>query len=62
MEKIAKVGDLVCTIHDKAYRGIILEVNPMQTRIDHPDKVCRVQWFDGDETFEFRKMLEILSG
>ncbi len=62
MNAIAKVGDLVCALHDKKYRGIVVEVNPMRTRIDHPDKVCRVQWFDGDETYEFRKMLEILSG
>lgn len=61
MKYKAKAGALVCTIHNKKHRGIIMEVNPMQTRTDHPDRVCRVQWFDGDESFEFTKTLEILS-
>tara|TARA_B100001094_G_C18106007_1_gene758396 strand:+ start:608 stop:799 length:192 start_codon:yes stop_codon:yes gene_type:complete len=56
-----KVGDLVCSRHDKTYHGVIMAVNPMETRTDHPNKVCRVLWFDGDETLEFTKVLEVLS-
>ncbi len=56
-----KVGDLVRSRHDHSYRGIIVDTSPIETRIDHGDNVCKVQWFDGDVSFEFLKMLEVLS-
>ena len=56
-----KVGDLVRSLHDHSYHGIIVETSPIETRIDHGDNVCKVQWFDGDISFEFLKVLEILS-
>ena len=56
-----KVGSLVHSRHDRAHRGIVMEIGPEQTRIDHDRRACRVQWLDGDETFEFIKMLEVIS-
>ena len=56
-----KVGDLVRNVHDDGYHGIIIETAPIETRIDHGDNVCRVRWFDGDVSFEFLKVLEVLS-
>ena len=56
-----KVGDLVRSIHDHSYRGIIMETAPIETRIDHGDNVCKVRWFDGATTLEFLKVLEVLS-
>ena len=56
-----RVGNLVSSIHDRTYQGIVMEVNPKPTQIDHPNKCCRVQWFDGDETYELNKMLEVIS-
>ncbi len=56
-----KVGDLVKSLHDDTHRGIIMETNPEGTMLTHPDGVCRIRWFDGEDTFEFFKSLEILS-
>ena len=56
-----KVGDLVRSIHDHSYHGIIVETSPIETRIDHGANVCKVQWFDGATTLEFLKVLEVLS-
>mgnify|MGYP001160825486 FL=1 len=56
-----KVGSLVHSRHDPAYRGIVMEIGPEQTRTDHGRRACRVRWFDGDETFEFIKVLEVVS-
>ena len=56
-----KVGDLVRNVHDDGYHGIIIETAPIETRIDHGDNVCKVQWFDGDVSFEFLKVLVALS-
>ena len=56
-----QVGDLVASRHDNAHRGIVMEVGPLATRIDHGKFVVRIQWFDGEETYEFNKMLEVLS-
>ena len=56
-----KVGSLVHSRHDPAYRGVVMEIGPEQTRTDHGNSACRVHWFDGDETFEFIKMLEVIS-
>jgi len=56
-----KVGDLVRNLHDDGYHGIIVETAPIETRIDHGDNVCKVRWFDGDVSFEFLKVLVILS-
>jgi len=38
-----------------------MKIGPKETRIDHGKSVAKVQWFDGDVTFEFKKMLVILS-
>ena len=56
-----KMGDLVCSRHDRSHRGIIIKIGPKETRIDHGKSVAKIQWFDGDITFEFKKMLEVLS-
>jgi hypothetical protein len=56
-----KVGNLVKRRDDHVNHGIVIEVAPTETRIDHGDNVCRVQWGDGDVSFEFLKMLEVLS-
>ncbi len=55
------VGDLVCSRHDSSHQGIIMIIGPKETRIDHGRSVAKVHWFDGDITFEFKKMLEVLS-
>ena len=52
---------MVRSVHDHGYHGIIIETAPIETRIDHSDNVCKVQWFDGDVSFEFLKVLEVLS-
>ncbi len=56
-----KVGSLVQSRHDPGYQGVVMEIGPEQTRTDHDRRACRVQWLDGDETFEFIKMLEVIS-
>ena len=56
-----KVGNLVQSRHDPGYHGVVMEIGPTQTRTDHGRTTCRVQWLDGDETFEFISMLEVIS-
>ena len=56
-----RVGTLVQSRHDPGYQGVVMEIGPEQTRTDHGRRACRVQWIDGDETFEFIKMLEVIS-
>ena len=57
-----KVGDLVCSRHDQEHQGIVMVIGPKETQFDHGKSIAKVNWFDGDITFEFKKMLEILSG
>ena len=52
-----KVGSLVQSRHDPGFHGVVLEIGPERIF----DRTCRVQWLDGDETFEFIKMLEVIS-
>ena len=56
-----RVGSLVQCRATLGYHGIVMEIGPEQTQTDHARRACRVQWFDGDETFEFIKMLEVIS-
>tara|TARA_R110002020_G_C15739498_1_gene724932 strand:- start:52 stop:234 length:183 start_codon:yes stop_codon:yes gene_type:complete len=56
-----KVGNLVKRRDDNVHQGIVVEVGPQETAIDHGNHVARVQWTDGDLTYEFIKMLEVLS-
>ena len=56
-----KVGNLVKRRDDHVHHGVVIEAAPIETRIDHGDNVCKVQWLDGDVSFEFLKMLEVLS-
>jgi hypothetical protein len=56
-----KVGNLVKRRDDHAHHGIVVEVGPQETATDHGNTVVRVQWNDGDVSFEFLKMLEVLS-
>ena len=56
-----KVGALIRSIHDHQLRGIVMELGPKETRIDHGDHVVKVLWRDGDTTCEFVRMLEVLS-
>ena len=55
------VGALIRSIHDHQLRGIVMELGPEETRIDHGDSVVKVLWRDGDTTCEFVRMLEVLS-
>ena len=55
------VGNLVRSRHDYSYHGIVIEVGPAETSTDHGENVCKVQWFDGDVSFEFVRILEIIS-
>jgi hypothetical protein len=55
-----KVGSLVQSCHDPGYHGIVLEIASNQVD-EYGRRACRVQWLDGDETFEFIKMLEVIS-
>jgi hypothetical protein len=54
-------GSLVRSKHDHDHKGIVMEIGPVQTRTDHGRSCVRVQWFDGCETIEFARMLEVLS-
>ena len=56
-----KIGALVRSIHDYQLHGIVMERGPTETRIDHGDGVVKVLWADGETTYEFLKVLEILS-
>jgi hypothetical protein len=57
-----QVGDLVVSIHDATWKGIVVEEAPAETLIDHGRRVVRVIWFeDGEETYEFCTMLVTLS-
>ena len=57
-----KVGSLVQSCHDPGYHGVVMEIGPHHKyRAGHDNRTCRVQWLDGDETFEFIKMLEVIS-
>jgi len=56
-----KVGNLVKRRDDHAHHGIVVEVGPQETATDHGNTVVRVQWNDGDVSFEFLKMLEVVS-
>ena len=56
-----KVGALIRSIHDHQLRGIVMELGPKETRIDHGDRVVKVLWREGDTTCEFVRMLEVLS-
>ena len=56
-----KVGNLVKRRDDHAHHGIVVEVAPPETAIDHGNTVARIQWNDGDMTCEFIKMLEVIS-
>tara|TARA_Y100000310_G_C20175852_1_gene575802 strand:- start:38 stop:220 length:183 start_codon:yes stop_codon:yes gene_type:complete len=56
-----KVGDLVKRRDDPTYHGIVVEVGPQETATDHGETVVRAQWNDGEVSYEFVKMLEVLS-
>ena len=56
-----KVGSLVRSIHEDSWQGLVLEIGPEETATDHGKRCARVQWFDGEQTIEFIKMLEIIS-
>ncbi len=56
-----KRGSLVKSRHDHDHRGIVIMIGPKETSIDHGKSVAKIQWFDGDITFEFIKMLEVIS-
>ena len=56
-----KVGSLVQSRTTLGYHGIVMEIGPAATRTDHGNRACRVQWFDGEETLEFIKTLEVVS-
>jgi len=55
-----RVGSLVQCRTTLGYHGIVMEIGPEQTPI-RGHRACRVQWFDGEETLEFIKTLEVVS-
>ena len=59
--KIMKIGNLVKRRDDHIHCGIVIEVGPRETEIDHGGTVAKVQWNDGDLTCEFIKLLEVIS-
>jgi hypothetical protein len=60
-----KVGNLVKRRDDHIHHGIVVEVGPQETATDHGETVVRavvrVQWNDGEVSYEFVKMLEVIS-
>ena len=58
-----KVGSLICSRHDPGYHGIVLELGPDPMTIAGHDagRACRIQWYDGSETYEFIMSLEVIS-
>ena len=56
-----KVGSLVQSCHDPGYHGVVMEIGPEAIDRGASVRACRVQWLDGDETFEFIKTLEVIS-
>jgi|TARA_R110002124_G_scaffold95333_1_gene239574 D-arabinose 1-dehydrogenase-like Zn-dependent alcohol dehydrogenase len=56
-----KVGNLVKRRDDHIHHGIVVEVGPQETAIDHGNNVSKVQWNDGDLTCEFTRLLEVIS-
>jgi len=59
--KVVNIGDLVQSTHERALRGIVMEIGPKETHSAHGRACARILWFDGEETIEFIKMLEVLS-
>ena len=56
-----KIGSLVQSVHDPEWdTGIVMEIASSQVD-EYGCRACRVKWFDGDETIEFIKMLEVIS-
>ena len=56
-----KIGDLVCSRHDTSHQGVVVKIGPKETSIDHGKSVAKIKWFDGETTFEFIKMMVVLS-
>tara|TARA_B100001094_G_scaffold280868_1_gene291964 strand:- start:687 stop:881 length:195 start_codon:yes stop_codon:yes gene_type:complete len=58
-----RVGSLVQCRATLGYHGIVMEIGPEQTLVNagRAGRACRVQWFDGEETLEFIKTLEVVS-
>jgi len=58
-----RVGSLVHSRHDSHHHGVVVEIGPEKTLVNtgYAGRACRVQWLDGDETYEFIKMLEVIS-
>ena len=55
-----KLGSLVCSRHDPGYHGVVLELGP-ETIPQDAGRACRIQWYDGSETYEFIMFLEVIS-
>jgi hypothetical protein len=55
-----KIGSLICSRHDPGYHGIVLELGP-ETIPQDAGRACRIRWYDGSETIEFIKSLEVIS-
>ena len=43
-----RVGNLVKRRDDHTHHGIVVEVGPQETAIDHGSTVAKVQWNDGN--------------
>ena len=54
-----KVGDMVESPHH-LIRGIVVEVESDEGKYDS-GPAARIKWFDGDESFEWAKVLTVIS-
>jgi len=55
-----RVGSLIQFVGNPGFHGVVLEIASNQVD-EYGRRACRVKWLDGDETFEFVKMLEVIS-
>ena len=64
---LVRVGDLVCSRRDSSALGIVLDIDPMETCVDHPGSVCVIFWFSSkhralfEKSHEFKKTLEVVN-
>ena len=49
------VGDLVRSIHDHTYLGVVVELGSIK------DGICAVRWVDVELTYEYNKVLEVVN-
>ena len=55
-----KVGDMVESPHH-TIRGIVVEAEGSEDNRYNSGPAVRVKWFDGDDSFEWAKVLTVIS-